>query len=150
MLQSETIPIFSLLAKPKIHDIYQKIREWPGISQKELSEELGMSHQSIYTFTKKLEKVDLISLLKDGKFTRYFPTKRINELEKEQRKNLKEFRKWIIKVLKYDGVNPKLLKVTDQELLLQIQVGTKLLTLKLSVNPFKSIMEDKTRFLTGL
>jgi DNA-binding transcriptional ArsR family regulator len=150
MINGEMVPVFSLLAKPKIHDIFIKIREWPGISQKELSEELGMSHQSIYTFTNKLEKTELISILRDGKFTRYYPTKRITDLEFDQRKNLKEFRKWIIKVLKFDGVNPKLIKVTDQELNLQIQVGTHIESLKLSVNPFKSILEDKTRFLTGL
>jgi DNA-binding MarR family transcriptional regulator len=150
MINDEMVTVFSLLAKPKIHDIFMKIRESPGISQKELSDELGMGHQSVYTFTNKLENGEIISKLIDGKFTRYYPTKRINELENDQRKNLKEFRKWIIKVLKFDGVNPKLIKVTEQELYLQIQVGTGIVSLKLSVNPFKSILEDKTRFLTEL
>jgi predicted transcriptional regulator len=150
MINDDMVQVFSLLAKPKIHDIFKKIRESPGISQKELSENLGMGHQSINSFTNKLEKTELISILRDGKFTRYYPTKKISKLENDQRKNLKEFRKWIIKALKFDGVNPKLIKVTEQELYLQIQVGTSKVSLKISVNPFKSILEDKTHYLTEI
>jgi predicted transcriptional regulator len=150
IIDPNTIPVLFLLANPKIHDLFIKIRELPGISQKELGEELGMSHQSINTFTNRLKTENLISVVRDGKFARYYPTNRLTDLEISQRKNLKEFRKWVIKVLKFDGVNPKLIRVTDQMLFLQITMGTSVESIKLSVNPFNSIIKNKSRFLAEL
>ena len=89
-------------------------------------------------------------IVKDGKFIRYYPTKKLLELEIAQRGTLKEFRAWIIKSLKFDGVNPKLIRATDRELIVQITSGKKLKSLKLSVNPYISILIDKARFLSEL
>lgn len=150
MVEGEAIPILIQLANPKIHDIYLIIRETPGISQKNLSNELGMSHQSINTYTNRLKRYELISVVRDGKFIRYYPTQKIEELSKSQRKNLKEFRKWIIKIFKYDGVNPKLIRVTDQQIFLQITSGTNVESLVLSINPFQSIFNDRARFLVEI
>ena len=104
MVDREAIPILIQLANPRIHDIYVKILDTPGISQKDLGFDLGMSHQSINTFTNRLKKIEIISVVRDGKFIRYYPTQKIDEFINSQRKNLKEFRKWIIKIFKYDGV----------------------------------------------
>jgi DNA-binding transcriptional ArsR family regulator len=150
MVDEDVIPFLILLADPKIHDIFLKIRESPGTLQKDISNDLGMSHQSIITFSNRLKEVELISIVKDGKYTRYYPTTKILELERDHRKNLKEFRKWIIKSFKFDGVNPKIIRVTDQQLFIQITAGTSIDSLNLSVNPFQTITQDKTRFLSEL
>lgn len=150
IIDKSTIPVLILLANPKIHDLFIKIKATPGIKQKELSEELGLSHQSINTFSSRLKYKDLIEIVRDGKFTRYYPTKKLDELEISQRKNLKEFRKWVIKIFKYDGVNPKLIKVSDRLLYLQITSGTTIESISLSVNPFYSVVQNKKRFLSEL
>jgi DNA-binding transcriptional ArsR family regulator len=150
IIDPPNIPVLSLLANLKIHDLFIKIRDSPGITQKLLAEEIGMSHQSINNYTNRLGDVNLINIVKDGKFTRYYPTKKLESLEITQRKKLKEFRKWIIKIFKHDGVNPKLIKVTDKLLYLQITSGTVVEVIELSVNPFNSIVHNKKRFLSDL
>lgn len=150
MIEGSLIPILSLLTNLKTNEIFIEILRSPGIKQNELTERLGVSHQSINTFTNRMENVGLISIVKDGKFTRYYPTKKINQLEIKQRKKLKGFREWIIKELKYDGVNPKLLRVTDRELTFQITSGRSLKSIKLSVNPFVSVIQNRARFLATL
>ncbi|WP_455391621.1 hypothetical protein [[Eubacterium] cellulosolvens] len=150
MIDGSSVPILSLLTKPKVNDIFVKIIESPGINQNELTEELSVSHQSINTFANRLKEENLINIIKDGKFTRYYPTKKLNNLELEQRKKLKEFRKWVIKAFKYDGINPKLVRVSDRELTLQITSGKSLKSLKLSANPFITVIQNKVRFLSKL
>lgn len=150
MIDSNVIPLLTLLANSKIKNIFNEIFESPGIKQKEITESLGMSHQSVNTFTTRLEKEGLITSIRDGKFIRYYPTKKLGQLEINQRKKLKEFRKWVIKAFKFDGVNPKLLRVTDKQLLLQITSGKSIKSIKLSVNPFITIIKNKARFLSEL
>lgn len=150
MIDNNVIPILSLLTKSKIQIIFTKIRNTPGITQKELGESLKFSHQSINNYTSRLQSEDLINIVHDGKFTRYYPTNRLVELELSQRKQLKEFRSWIIKAFKYDGVNPKLIRVTDRVLFIQITSGSKIESMKLSVNPFYSTIQDKEKFLAQL
>ncbi len=150
MIDQNTIPILSLLANPKIQKIFIKIADSPGIGQKELTEVFKSSHQSINTYTTRLKDKGIIKVVKDGKFTRYYPTSKLNELESTQRKKLKEFRKWIIKAFKFDGINPKLIRVTDRQLMLQITSGKNIKSIKLSVNPFHTILQNRSRFLAEL
>ena len=55
MVNQDSIILLSLLANEKIRRIYNGIIDIPGIKQSELTQELGFSHQSINSFTKKLE-----------------------------------------------------------------------------------------------
>lgn len=150
MFDNSAIGVLSILANPKINDIYLKINEYPGINQKELSKQLSVSHQSINAFTNRLKSVEVINIVRDGKFTRYYPSKKLGELEISQRKNLKEFRNWIIKAFKFDGVNPKLIRSTDRLLFLKITSGTNVESIRLSVNPFYSVIQNKKLFLANL
>jgi len=150
MIDKKTISVLCLLANPKINNIFVNINGSPGIAQKELADKLGFSHQSIYSFTSRLKGEEMIEIVQDGKYTRYYPSKRLTVLEVSQRKNLKEFKNWVIKAFKYDGVNPKLVRTTDKLIILQITSGAKVESIKLSVNPFYSIIQDKKLFLAEL
>ncbi len=150
MIDESVIPILALLAKPKIQTIFIKIGNIPGIKQKELCEALSFGHQSINTFTNQLEDMKLITIVRDGKFRRYYPTDTLDQLKVLHRKILKEFRTWVIKSFKTDGVNPKIIRVTDRVLFLQITSGTSVGSLRLSVNPFGSIIQNKAQFLKEL
>ena len=68
MIDSNVIPLLTLLANSKINGIFNEILESPGIKQKELTESLGISHQSVNTFANRLEKEGLITSIRDGKF----------------------------------------------------------------------------------
>lgn len=149
-INPKMVPVFALLANQKILNIFNKIRESPGITQKDLTKVLRLSHQSINSFTNRLRDEGLINIIRDGKFTRYYSSQTIDKLEISQRKKLKEFRKWIIKSFKIDGVNPKLIRVTDKTLFIQITSGMETKSLKLSANPFRSITQSRQRFLAEL
>ena len=150
MFDRTAVPILSLLGNPKINRIFISVIKTPGISQKQLSVQQKLSHQSIYSFINRIIDEGLVKIIKDGKFTRYFPTTKINQLQIAQRKSTKEFKTWVIKALKFDGVDPKLIRVTDKLLLIQIQAGAEIESMKLSVNPFYSIVQNKKQFLAEL
>jgi predicted transcriptional regulator len=146
LVEQKTITVLALLANPKVQNIFRTIFKTPGATQKDIAGILKISHQSINTFTNRLKNEKLITVVKDGKFTRYYPTKRIDELELSQRKKAKEFKKTIIKSFKFDGVNPKLIRATDKQISLQITAGRNIKTLKLSVNPFSSATQKRSKF----
>ena len=150
MVNQSAIPVLALLSKPRIQKLFVKILHTPGIKQKDLSEYFGLGHQSINSFTNQLKDVELINVVRDGKYTRYYPTSKLEDLEMAQRKNLKVFRNWVIRALKMDGVNPKLVRATENKLFLKITTGTELENFLLSVNPFRSTLQERGRFLAEL
>lgn len=54
-------------------DIAALIQARPGLTQKEVSELLGVSSSTILWHVKRLEKVDLVTKVRDGKQVRYYP-----------------------------------------------------------------------------
>lgn len=55
------------------HTILDAIQSNPGVTQKQLSQILGLPRESLFYHTRKLETVGKLRVAKDGKWRRYFP-----------------------------------------------------------------------------
>jgi len=140
LIEAEEVELFSVLATEKYKNLYQQVLKNPGINQKSLSKGLGISHQSVLFLSKKLLSMGLVSKLSDGKFIRYYPTKMLEDRSEEMKRRNKQFRIDIIKYLKQDGLDPKLVKRTDNFLLVDILVGSSRERVKIMTNPYRSVL----------
>ncbi len=149
MIEEDDIRILSLINDEKVKQIFLTIRENPGMTQKDISLNLKLQHQSVLWYTLKLEKVELISTIEDGKFKRYYPTNLLSELRDSHLSKLRAFREWLIKALKYDGIDPEVIRTTDKFILIRITTGREKTTLELSTNPFSTVLGLKKEVLPG-
>jgi len=145
----EDVEILALINDEKIKHIFLSIINNPGLTQKEISDLLRIQHQTVIWFTQKLENVELISTLEDGKFKRYYPTNRLAKLSDMHISKMKAFREWVIKKFKYDGIDPEVVRVTDKFILLRVSIGKDKTSLELPTNPFLTVLGLKKDHLLG-
>jgi hypothetical protein len=88
---------------------------------------------------KKLLEFNLIRELKEGRYTRYFATDLLQNLERKNKKRLRGFKKLILQTLKKEGLKPELIRSTEKELVVTIKLGKDVSTLKLYARPFTSV-----------
>jgi DNA-binding transcriptional ArsR family regulator len=149
MIDEDDIEILALINDEKVKHIFLTIINNPGLTQKEVGDQLRIQHQTVIWFTQKLENVGLISTLEDGKFKRYYPTSKLSELSDLHISKMKAFREWVIKTLKYDGIDPEVIRVTDKFILLRISIGKDKTSLELPTNPFLTVLGLKKNHLLG-
>lgn len=136
MINPEHIKIFKLLALEKSSAIIASIKSKEGLYQSELSKRLDLNIRTVMKYTSDLEYLGLIRGANDGKFKRYYLTNLMDELREYYRKNAKNFKGYIVKRTKIDGLRPKILLSTPEVLKLKLVVGTKIRVLTLPMIPF--------------
>lgn len=140
MVKPEHAEILAFLNREKGRRLFNSILESPGLSQKELCRHLDMNSQTLVIYAKNLEKFELITTVEDGKFKRYYPTKKYEELRDENLRRLKQFREQVVEALKRDGVNPEIVRTTDKELHIKVISGTERSILVVYTNPFATML----------
>jgi len=63
----------AVLRLDRTGDVAQLIRQQPGVTQKAVSEALGVSSSTILWHVKRLEEVNLVRKVREGKSVRYYP-----------------------------------------------------------------------------
>jgi len=142
LLDQEEVELFSLLSTDGYREIFAYILAHPGLHQKSLSEAMGVAHQNVMFLVKRLLDMGLVSRLTDGKYRRYYPTDHMSKMADESRVRKKQFRLDALTMLKRDGLGPKLVRRTDNYLLVDISVGANVERIKLDTNPYVSVLGD--------
>ena len=140
MISTKDIPILEILNTDKAKAIYLAILEKKGISQKEICEMIGLKHQAVIWYTKKLESLGLISSLEDGKFRRYYPTELLFQKKEENSKRIKIFKDEIIKRFHKQRLSPTILRSTQEKIVVRIARGGSRAVLTLNMNPFLTVL----------
>ena len=113
----------------------------PGLTQKEYSEEFGLTHQGIATIATKLEASGLIKIMVEGVHSRYYPTRLLTDLSEARYGHIKAFREFIIEKLKKNGEMPKMIKSSGNHLLLEIGPKNDLHTIEIGLDPFMTMLD---------
>lgn len=142
LLDQEEVELFALLSTDGYHEIFSYILAHPGLHQKSLSEAMGVAHQNVMFLVKRLLDIGLVSKLNDGKFRRYYPTDLMSKKADESRVRKKQFRMDALTMLKRDGLRPKLVRRTDNYLLVDISVGANVERIKVETNPYVSVLNE--------
>jgi predicted transcriptional regulator len=140
LIQIDDISIFEILNNKKAKDILLIITDKNGISQSEICKVLGLKHQAVIWYTKKLKKLGLITSLEDGKFRRYYPTELLHKKKDENTKRVKLFKNQIINRLQGEMLTPTILRSTDDKLVIRISKGKNKVLLTIHTNPFVTVL----------
>lgn len=140
MLAMEDLPLLEILNTDKAKAIYLAVVEKNGISQGEICEMLGLKHQAVIWYAKKLESLGLISSLEDGKFRRYYPTELLHRKKDESSKRLKIFKDRMLKRFQRERLSPAILRSTDDKIVVRIARGRSKAVLTLHTNPFITVL----------
>ncbi|UCE74692.1 MAG: winged helix-turn-helix transcriptional regulator [Methanomassiliicoccales archaeon] len=140
MIAVSDVPILEILNNEKARAIYVAIAEKSGSFQGEICKILGLQHQAVIWYTKKLESLGLISSLEDGKYRRYYLTELLNRKKEENAMRMKLFRDWIVKRFQREMLSTTILRLTEDKIVLRIEKGGSKAVLTLHTNPFVTVL----------
>jgi len=141
MIDETEVQTFAIINHERATPILRRILSNSGINQKDLYDEVQLNQRTVVRHTSELERAGLIESIQDGKFKRYYPTDLIKIMREDYRRRAGKFRKHLLKMLRKDGVSPKVMRYTDNTLHVKITTGEKKSVLELNTQPFASILE---------
>jgi predicted transcriptional regulator len=140
MININDIPILEVLNNEKAKAIYNVILEKSGLSQREICEILGLKHQAVIWYTRKLETLMLITSIEDGKYRRYYPTDLLLHKKDENIKRMKIFKDNILKKFKKEMLSPTILRSTKEKTVVRIARGRSKSVITLNIDPFITVL----------
>jgi len=134
------LAVLEALNIQRIRDVFIQILSNPGVTQEEISVVLEISHQSVSRITEKLKGLKLITSVDDGRFRRYYPSNLLELKREGNHKRVKGFKKAVVDKLESEGLNPTVIRSTDIELMVRLIRGKEKAFLKLSCDPFSTVL----------
>ena len=136
MIPPEHIYLFRVLSLERTDAILSLIISKPGLNQSEVCKKLGLNIRTVMKYTSDLEKLGLIRSSNDGKYKYFYPTNLSDRLSDFYRKRAKDFKEYVLKRTKQDGLRPKILLSTPDFLKLKLIMGKQKKVLTVPMNPF--------------
>jgi len=136
-LNEPDIKLLGIMNGNKNEIIYNEIKNNPGITQKDLINTLNKKQSTLVDNLNILEESNLIYSQKDGIFRRYYPTTLLKTRERVNRKPMKEYRGYLLQILRRDGVEPEILRTTDKKFHIRIKSGKSNSDLVFHFNPYE-------------
>jgi DNA-binding MarR family transcriptional regulator len=136
MIDNEDIDLLAIANNERNRPMIHLINRTPGITQKEICDNVNRKQQTLVADILILEEIGLITSKKDGKFRRYYPTDELKIRSKANRKRSNQFRQHLLNSMIKDGVEPVILRTTDKKIYIQILSGKDKSNLIINTNPF--------------
>lgn len=136
LVADEDIPLLALIHDRKAKMILAAVLNTPCLMQKEISSILELKRQTVRWYIARLQDAGLVDIVEDGVCRRYSPTKLLEIKSEIYEKRLKKFKDHVINNLIMDGMNPRIIKSTKKQLIIQIGNGSLDSLLKLNLDPF--------------
>ncbi len=111
-----------------------------GSTIDELSERLERGRSTIRSNLSNLEKLGLIVPLVDGRFKRYFPTDAVMAIDSKNKKRLRQFKKFLMRKLESDRLNPEVHISRSREAEIQIKIGKTRTYLMIPPEPLATVI----------
>ncbi len=140
-IDDEDVNVFCVLSSKKTKALFIKIIKDPGMTQKEYASDFDMTHQGLSIIVNKLIGIGLVSVMSEGTHTRYYPTRLLAELSESKYDRTKAFRDFIIEKLRSGGENPKIIKSSNDRLILEIGHKTEIHVMDIGLDPFSTALE---------
>ena len=144
LISEKSIKFFYYLSRKKTGDILKLILLKPGITQREISEELNRNPQSVSKLLANIKKEGLVYYVKDGRTKKHFISKRtIEKVGRTSRWRKKEFISWLLQELAKDGVKPEIMENKDWRITIKIFDGKKDVPLTVITKPLNYILKEE-------
>ncbi|GEM_PF-3387685 len=136
-IRGEDCHVFSILSEKKIGKIFSTAYERPGITKTELAEIFEVSRQRMWKLTKRLIESGLLKEVKDGRYNRYYLSKKSEELAMVYAERTNSTSSIIEHAIKKIGLNYEI--IAHRNGILHLKIGDKEMTF--STDPFRSALE---------
>ncbi len=141
LIDEGDIPLFCLLSHETSRTILLSIIRAPGISQKEVSGLVRISHQGVSSWVKGMLELGLVDAVSEGVHTRYYPTTLLKEKSEANYEKAKAFRKYLADRLKTENEKPKAIKASQRNVLIEIGPANDRVVLDIGLDPFFSVLD---------
>lgn len=137
-VREEDCEVLSLIKQPTVRKIFMDVLENPGIRQKALSKNVKISRQSMSKILKKLMEKGILTGTRDGRNMRYYPTKKLQELQRIYEERRESVSRRIREIVRAMGMEYEI--TMDRDGLLYMKIGNR--ELRFGTDPIRSIMEE--------
>lgn len=120
--------------------LFLAILEHRGLTIEDLSERLKKGRSMIRSGLVNLEKLGLIVPITDGRFKRYFPTDAVATIDSRNKKRLRQFKKFLMRKLESDRLNPEIHMSSSREAEIQIKIGKTRTFLMIPPEPLATVI----------
>lgn len=107
MISQANAYAFYLLARKDCAGIFAEVLGSPGTDVGSLSHNTGRSLVKARGCLKRLREAGLVSRVMDGRHARYFPTDRLPEMLREEKRGYKEFTRMLVARLTSEHLKPR-------------------------------------------
>jgi len=139
LIDGSDTALLQTLSLEKHKKAYLHILSNGGSTQREAAQCLGLSRQSLIRIAERLENLNLITTVQDGKFKRYYPTTLLSEKREKNHTRIKVFQKEFISKLEEEGISKEVLRKTGEEMVIALHVGPRREILRIRTDPFVAL-----------
>jgi DNA-binding MarR family transcriptional regulator len=136
--EGDMVAILEAVNRDRIGLTFLSIVENQGSTQGDIAKIMNVSTQSVRGYIALLEDLGLVITIVDGRHRRYFPSDKLKRMEKSMRKRMRNFRKFLLKKLTEDRLNPTVDLSRRREAEISIRVSKKKGNFKIPEEPFTS------------
>ena len=141
LVDKEDVRALHLLNRENHRLVFSCIMHHPGMSMKECAENCDLSVSSAVSAIADLKAENLITSVEDGRFRRFFPSDRLQELLDRGEEGQEAFLKWLIDCLYEDGLQPEIAKKEGGFVQLSLKSGGSTSGMTVGLNPWKSVLK---------
>jgi DNA-binding transcriptional ArsR family regulator len=140
LVEGDDVPMFEALATASARRLLAAAFANTGLTVTELAEAVGMSRQGTATLLDSFESLGLVTRVADGRFTRVYPTRALEERRDRSKPRRKQFCDSLLRRLDAAGEAPEVLRKTDVGIHVRFGRGPSKATLELSIEPFSALL----------
>lgn len=136
----KAIEAFYWMGNKDVNLLFRSVLERQGSTIEDLTNTLGRGKSKIRADLATLERLGMIVPVIDGRYKRYFPTDEVSSIESKNRKRLRQFKRFLMKKLESDRLNPEIHMSKSREAEIQIRIGKKRSYLMIPSEPLTNVI----------
>lgn len=129
--------LFRMINAPGHAELLRAVIKRPGLSQSELSAELGRSRQRTAGALARLGSAGVVDAVSEGAHMRYYPTRLLPDRAEAAYRHAKDFSEFIVrKIAGEGGLPPSIVKRGLGSMILEAGPGEARFTMDIGINPY--------------
>ncbi|RLF47623.1 MAG: hypothetical protein DRN20_05720 [Thermoplasmata archaeon] len=140
LVLDEDVYTLSLLSDGITRRIYLVVAENPGFFRAELEREVGASSGAIGRGLAELVSANLLSVVRDGKYRRYYPTGLVEKKAEAYHVRARAFVKYLEKKMRAEGLEVIIKHSSGYEVIITVRQGRNAVSMEVRTNPFISVL----------
>ena len=140
LVPPDDLPLFRALATAPARRALAAAYGTAGLSVGELADAVGMSRQALASLLDSLVALGLISRVADGRFTRVYATRALEERRERHTPRARQFCESVLRRLAAEGEAPAVLRQTPAEFQCRFGRGSLRALLELRVEPYSALL----------